>query len=249
MNRLRRETESTANQYRALINMKATDPTHHFFCQLRLNNIYALTNWMVEKKQGKAFYFKLSRMMRYVLYEKSKKEETLPSQEVNFINRLHWAAVMKMRLSTKSDLNNSDRNGPKEDLIIAPMLLLPFFGKLLINMDQLFNKELVGNLSQTGKSGWKHFPLKPKNHIIPTASDSPESMKRDWTERIQSARLALLISWKPFAWKFGIARPIKRMRKSLPESRMILNCVAIARMEPLACEVGEQVHWANCFLK
>ena len=85
-----------------------------------LNNIYALTNIDVEK--AKTALLKLSRMMRYVLYE-TEKNQTLLSKENEFIK--DFIELMKLRLTNKVTL---DLRIPEkiEEAEIAPMLLLPF---------------------------------------------------------------------------------------------------------------------------
>ncbi|EON78564.1 putative two-component system sensor protein [Lunatimonas lonarensis] len=98
--------------------LKAQINPHFFFNTL--NNIYALINFDVEK--AKAALLKLSRMMRYVLYE-TEKDKTLLSSEVNFIN--DYISLMQMRVSEKVKLDIHVQE-KVEDIMIAPMLLLPF---------------------------------------------------------------------------------------------------------------------------
>jgi two-component system LytT family sensor kinase len=98
--------------------LKAQINPHFFFNTL--NNIYALTNIDVEK--AKTALLKLSRMMRYVLYE-TEKNQTLLSKENEFIK--DFIELMKLRLTNKVTL---DLRIPEkiEEAEIAPMLLLPF---------------------------------------------------------------------------------------------------------------------------
>jgi hypothetical protein len=98
--------------------LKAQINPHFFFNTL--NNIYALTNIDVEK--AKTALLKLSRMMRYVLYE-TEKNHTLLSKENEFIK--DFIELMKLRLTgkVKLDLQIPDKI---EEAEIAPMLLLPF---------------------------------------------------------------------------------------------------------------------------
>jgi two-component system, LytTR family, sensor kinase len=98
--------------------LKAQINPHFFFNTL--NNIYALTNIDVEK--AKTALLKLSRMMRYVLYE-TEKNHTLLSKENDFIK--DFIELMKMRLGSKVKL---DIRIPENiaEAEIAPMLLLPF---------------------------------------------------------------------------------------------------------------------------
>lgn len=98
--------------------LKAQINPHFFFNTL--NNIYALTNIDVEK--AKTALLKLSRMMRYVLYE-TEKNQTLLTKENEFIK--DFIELMKLRLTGKVKL---DLQIPEkiEEAEIAPMLLLPF---------------------------------------------------------------------------------------------------------------------------
>lgn len=98
--------------------LKAQINPHFFFNTL--NNIYALTNIDVERAQ-KAL-LKLSRMMRYVLYE-TDKDLTLLNKELDFIK--DYIELMRLRLSEKVILDIYIQENT-EDLPIAPMLLLPF---------------------------------------------------------------------------------------------------------------------------
>ena len=75
-----------------LLYLKAQINPHFFFNTL--NNIYSLTNIDVEK--AKMAILKLSRMMRYVLYE-TEKENTLLSKELDFIR--DFIELMRLRLS------------------------------------------------------------------------------------------------------------------------------------------------------
>jgi len=98
--------------------LKAQINPHFFFNTL--NNIYSLTNLDIEKAQ--TAILKLSRMMRYVLYE-TEKDNTLLSKELEFIK--DYIELMRLRLSDKIKV---DINIPQsfEDANLAPMLLLPF---------------------------------------------------------------------------------------------------------------------------
>ncbi|MGY6741559.1 MAG: sensor histidine kinase [Cecembia sp.] len=112
--RLKLEKEKTNSE---LSYLKAQINPHFFFNTL--NNIYSLTNIDVEK--AKTALLKLSRMMRYVLYE-TEKNQTLLSKEIDFLK--DFLELMKMRLTQKVKL---DIYLPEKvsDVEIAPMLLLP----------------------------------------------------------------------------------------------------------------------------
>ncbi len=98
--------------------LKAQINPHFFFNTL--NNIYALTHVDVEKSR-KALH-KLSRMMRYLLYE-TQSGITPLSKEVSFI--VDYIELMKLRLN---DITTVMFQEPvlKSDPQIAPMLFLPY---------------------------------------------------------------------------------------------------------------------------
>ncbi len=101
-----------------LLFLKAQINPHFFFNTL--NNIYALTHSNVELAR-KAVH-KLSRMMRYVLYE-TQKDTTLLSQEISFLQ--DYIELMQLRLSDKVTVC-FEKPEAVRDILIAPMLFLPF---------------------------------------------------------------------------------------------------------------------------
>lgn len=101
-----------------LLFLKAQINPHFFFNTL--NNIYALTHTNVELAR-KAVH-KLSRMMRYVLYE-TQRDTTLLSQEIAFLQ--DYIELMQLRLSDKVTIT-FEKPEPFNDILIAPMLFLPF---------------------------------------------------------------------------------------------------------------------------
>lgn len=98
--------------------LKAQINPHFFFNTL--NNIYALTGIDIER--ARTAIHKLSRMMRYVLYE-TEKDRTLLSREMDFIR--DYTSLMKLRISDKVQVG-LDIQENFSDTFIAPMLLLPF---------------------------------------------------------------------------------------------------------------------------
>lgn len=98
--------------------LKAQINPHFFFNTL--NNIYALTHVDVEK--SRSALHKLSRMMRYLLYE-TQTGSTPLSKEVSFI--VDYIELMKLRLN---DINTVIFKEPllRHDPWIAPMLFLPY---------------------------------------------------------------------------------------------------------------------------
>lgn len=98
--------------------LKAQINPHFFFNTL--NNIYSLT--MLDVGASQQALLKLSRMMRYVLYE-TQRESVLLSQEITFLK--DYIELMRLRLSEKVDLLFMPPT-PLKEATIAPMLLLPF---------------------------------------------------------------------------------------------------------------------------
>ncbi|UJP64861.1 sensor histidine kinase [Mongoliitalea daihaiensis] len=159
--RLELEQEKTNSE---LLYLKAQINPHFFFNTL--NNIYSLANIDVEK--AKTALLKLSRMMRYVLYE-TEKNHTLLTKELDFIK--DFLELMRLRLSSKVQLQ-VDLPEKIEDAEIAPMILLPF----------------IENCFKHGISSQQESPihivirkvdqqlvLMTSNRIFKLAEDSPEA--------------------------------------------------------------------------
>ena len=98
--------------------LKAQINPHFFFNTL--NNIYALT--YSDVPLSREAILKLSRMMRYVLYD-TLSDQVLLSQEMSFMN--DYIELMKLRLHACTALVIS-KPKPDRDYSVAPMLLLPF---------------------------------------------------------------------------------------------------------------------------
>ncbi len=98
--------------------LKAQINPHFFFNTL--NNIYALTS--IDLERARMAIHKLSRMMRYVLYE-TEKDRTLLSREIDFIK--DFTSLMKLRISEKIQVELQIQEN-FSDTFIAPMLILPF---------------------------------------------------------------------------------------------------------------------------
>lgn len=91
----------------------------HFFFNT-LNNIYSLIE--INSNDAQEAVLKLSKLMRYLLYE-SEHGETLLSHEVDFMR--HYIDLMKLRLSNKIKLDiNLPDNNPQYK--IPPLLFIPF---------------------------------------------------------------------------------------------------------------------------
>lgn len=98
--------------------LKAQINPHFFFNTL--NNIYALT--VIDVQAAQEALHKLSRLMRYVLYE-TQNETVLLSQEIAFAQ--DYIQLMQLRLTDKVTVKLSPPV-PMHDVAIAPMLILPF---------------------------------------------------------------------------------------------------------------------------
>ncbi|CAG5073329.1 hypothetical protein DYBT9623_04784 [Dyadobacter sp. CECT 9623] len=98
--------------------LKAQINPHFFFNTL--NNIYALT--VIDVEAAREALHKLSRMMRYVLYE-TQHGTVLLSQEIAFAQ--DYIQLMQLRLTDKVTVH-LDPPVPMHDVSIAPMLFLPF---------------------------------------------------------------------------------------------------------------------------
>jgi LytS/YehU family sensor histidine kinase len=98
--------------------LKAQINPHFFFNTL--NNIYALT--LLDGEQARTAIHRLSRMMRYVLYDTAG-GFTLLSQEVAFVQ--DYITLMQLRLDDRVTVT-FERPNPLRDVPVASMLLLPF---------------------------------------------------------------------------------------------------------------------------
>jgi len=119
----------------------------HFFFNT-LNNIYSLIGINAEDSQKAVL--KLSKLMRYLLYE-SEHGDTKLSYEIDFMK--NYIDLMKLRMSDKIDLTVSF---PKkyEDKNIPPLLFIPFIEnafkhgishreKSFIDINMMVSKELI----------------------------------------------------------------------------------------------------------
>ena len=98
--------------------LKAQINPHFFFNTL--NNIYALT--LLDGEQARVAIHRLSRMMRYVLYDTAG-GLTLLSHEIAFVQ--DYITLMQLRLDERVTVT-FEKPEPVHDVPVAPMLLLPF---------------------------------------------------------------------------------------------------------------------------
>ncbi|MGI4741882.1 MAG: sensor histidine kinase [Janthinobacterium lividum] len=100
--------------------LKAQINPHFFFNTL--NNIYALT--LIDGEQARAALHRLSRMMRYVLYE-TPAGHTRLSQEISFLR--DYIELMHLRLTDKVEvIFETPADHAASDPYIAPMLFQPY---------------------------------------------------------------------------------------------------------------------------
>jgi two-component system, LytTR family, sensor kinase len=159
--RLQLEQEKTNSE---LLYLKAQINPHFFFNTL--NNIYSLANIDVEK--AKTALLKLSRMMRYVLYE-TEKNHTLLSKELDFIK--DFLELMRLRLSSKVELT-VELPEKMEDAEIAPMILLPFIENCFKHGISSQQKSPIHIIIRKVD---KRLVVMTSNHIFKLSEDSPES--------------------------------------------------------------------------
>lgn len=99
--------------------LKAQINPHFFFNTL--NNIYALTH--INADQARAALHRLSRMMRYVLYE-TPAGTTRLSQEISFLR--DYIELMHLRLTDKVRVEFAVPEPLPWDPLLAPMLFQPY---------------------------------------------------------------------------------------------------------------------------
>lgn len=171
--------------------LKAQINPHFFFNTL--NNIYSLTNLDVKKAQEALL--KLSRMMRYVLYE-NQHESTLLSKEVDFIR--DYIELMKMRLTDKVKLD-IHLDDAKDNQVIAPMLILPFLENCFKHgISSQKESHIFIKLEIMGDTVF----FETRNHIFPVNLDSPEARESGIGLTNTQRRLSLLYP-KKHKLKFG----------------------------------------------
>ncbi|MFN8345966.1 MAG: histidine kinase [Spirosomataceae bacterium] len=125
--------------------LKAQINPHFFFNTL--NNIYALT--MIDVENAREALHRLSRMMRYVLYE-TKEGTVRLSQEIDFFQ--DYIQLMQLRLTDKVKVT-FEKPQPVHDVAIAPMLLLPFLENAFKHgVSATQRSEIFIGLTQQGQS-------------------------------------------------------------------------------------------------
>ncbi len=101
-----------------LVSLKNQVSPHFFFNTL--NNIYSLIS--INAADSQKAVLKLSRLMRYLIYE-TEQGNTMLSKEIEFMN--NYIDLMKLRMSNKIDMKVSFPEN-FEDKSIPPLLFIPF---------------------------------------------------------------------------------------------------------------------------
>jgi hypothetical protein len=177
----------------------------HFFFNT-LNNIYSLISINAEDSQEAVL--KLSKLMRYLLYD-SEQGKTMLSSEIDFMN--NYIDLMKLRMSDKVKLSVTFPE-KYEDKNIAPLLFVPFIEnsfkhgisyreKSFINISiEVNNKSIIFkcvNSLQKGKenNGKEHNGIglenvrKRLNLIFPNSHDLKISKSENEFEILLEIRL------------------------------------------------------------
>lgn len=124
----------------------------HFFFNT-LNNIYSLVEINTNDAQGAIL--KLSKLMRYLLYE-SEHGETMLSAEVEFMR--HYIDLMQLRVSNKVDIQINLPNN-QNDLQIPPLLFIPFIENAFKHGISYRDKSFI-NVEMTTAKNKVHFTCK-----------------------------------------------------------------------------------------
>jgi two-component system LytT family sensor kinase len=124
--------------------LKAQINPHFFFNTL--NNIYSLS--FIDVPASQDALLKLSRMMRYLLYE-TQNDTTMLSKELSFVR--DYIELMKLRMQEKTKLIYREP-AHYEDVQVAPMLLLPYIENAFKHgISAVGDNELLIDISFAGR--------------------------------------------------------------------------------------------------
>ena len=155
----------------------------HFFFNT-LNNIYSLISINADDSQKAVL--KLSKLMRYLLYE-SEMGNTKLSSEIDFMN--NYIDLMKLRMSDKISLSVSFPD-KYDDVDIPPLLFIPFIENAFKHGISYREKSFV-NISMTSEMDSIFFRC--ANSIVKSQEDSDSSHSGIGLENVKK-RLNLLFS-------------------------------------------------------
>lgn len=135
--------------------LKAQIHPHFFFNTL--NNIYSLSFDDIDN--SRASLYKLSRMMRYLLYETPNNQTTL-SREIEFVRDYIELMGLRMTETMRIELEVPEQLVEKP---VAPMILLPFIENAFKHgVSSLMQGEIIVRITQQGN----HLKLYVQNHIF-----------------------------------------------------------------------------------
>jgi two-component system, LytTR family, sensor kinase len=157
----------------------------HFFFNT-LNNIYALIGINTEDSQ--IAILKLSRMMRYLLYE-SENGETQLSSEIDFMN--NYIDLMRLRMSDKVKLSVSFPS-KYENLAIPPLLFISIIENAFKHGISYREKSFIDIAMEVSK---ELITFRCNNSIVKTGDESSDLHSGIGLENV-SKRLNLLFPGK-----------------------------------------------------
>jgi hypothetical protein len=157
----------------------------HFFFNT-LNNIYSLISINAEDSQKAVL--KLSKLMRYLLYE-SEHGNTRLSNEVDFMN--NYIDLMKLRMSEKVSLKISFPS-KYEDINVPPLLFIPFIENAFKHGISYRGKSFIDVSMEATKNS---ISFRCANSLAPAKEETGNSDSGIGLENVRK-RLALLFPGK-----------------------------------------------------
>jgi len=190
-NRLAEEQEKVKNIENErlkseLIYLKYQLQPHFFFNTL--NNIYALIDAFPEK--AKETILKLSKLMRYVLYQSDDKNVPL-QDEINFLK--NYAELMRIRFAGHVDIQTNFQYS-SSDAKLPPLLLVPLIENAFKHGVDAVQPSLI-HIELKEIAGW--LELSVENSYFPK-TDSDESGSGIGLDNLNK-RLALLLDAKEYS--------------------------------------------------
>ena len=181
--KIRKELEKEKLQSE-LVFLKYQVSPHFFFNTL--NNIYSLIE--IDSKDAQNAVLKLSKMMRYLLYE-TEPEKALISTEIDFMT--NYIDLMRLRLTDKVALNIYFPE-ITNDFFVPPLLFIPFIENAFKH--GISNRE-PSFINISMKIDNQNIDFNVKNSISCTTSNQPENKTGIGLENVKK-RLKLLFDDK-----------------------------------------------------
>jgi len=175
----------------------------HFFFNT-LNNIYSLIG--IDGPTAQDSVLKLSKLMRYLLYE-SEHGETLMSHEIDFMN--NYIDLMKLRISPRV---NVQIDFPKDfsDFSIPPLLFIPFIEnafkhgisyseasyiqiRMRIENEKIhfFSENSIGKANQNGETTYSGIGLENVKKRLNLLFEGKHDLNITQNDKIYSVRLSI----------------------------------------------------------